>query len=110
MNEVIYVVTTFSKISISENGFPDYGDIRSIGWFSDYTDAFDVVINNVNDIYENCYEYAVIERLPSGTYPPIDDDYSCCYFKYDQESDMYNIIDSDEVEIVDGICPVWSIG
>ncbi len=40
---------------------------RTWGWFTDYETAEKSVLENWGDIYEGCYNYAVIEKVPEGT-------------------------------------------
>lgn len=43
--------------------------LRSVGWFATFSEAERIVKNNVCDIYEDTYKYAVIESTPVGIYP-----------------------------------------
>lgn len=110
ITDFIYVITTFEKVDIYFNGFPDYGDIRSIGWFTHYDDALDIVTNNKHDIFEYYYEYAVIEKLPAGMYPTTHEEHGRYYFRYNLNTNKYEPIEKEEVEIFKNICTTWSIG
>ena len=64
--------------------FP-WKDIRFPGYFLKYEDAKIAVINNASDIWETCYDYAIIECIPSGLYPNINRE----WFIFDQSLDKY---------------------
>lgn len=112
--KVIYVITTFEKAEHDRNGCLEHGNARSVAWFSDYWQAKKYVENNICDIHETIYDYAVIETLPEGIYPTdfgdIDGVYKCDYFKYNIETGKYDAIDASEVEISNVFSTVWSIG
>lgn len=38
------------------------------GYFSSFKDAENVVVNNITDLYESCFNYVVIENIPEGLY------------------------------------------
>lgn len=38
------------------------------GYFSSFKDAENVVINNITDLYESCFNYVVIENIREGLY------------------------------------------
>ena len=57
-------------------------DCRTVGYFSSYRDAYDRVINNTCDIFEDgYYNYAVIERIGQGLYPQVQE---IQWFYYDR--------------------------
>ena len=41
---------------------------RVWGWFENFEDAVEIIENNISDIWEYCYEYAMIEEVPAGLY------------------------------------------
>ena len=43
-------------------------DIRCVGYFSKFNDAEQAVLENACDIWETCYDYAVIENIQEGLY------------------------------------------
>lgn len=97
----IYVVTTFST---------GRKHIRPVGWFKHIKDAREVVRNNVYDIQEGLYTYAVIETLPVGLYPTANVNYQTEYYRYDSANDEYLPIDPSEVEDEHTPLYCWSIG
>lgn len=84
---------TFSKLELSEYGFHDFGSRNLCGWYMSKTDAFKAVENNMCDIWEHCYDYALIEEVVEGLYP-------CSrtrwFFKFDIESMTYKQIEEPE--------------
>lgn len=43
-------------------------DTRCVGYFKTFEKAENVVLHNACDIWETCYDYAVIENIPEGLY------------------------------------------
>ena len=54
------------------------------GYFTDLKEAIQSVIDNVADVFEHCYNYAVIEWYEEGLYPRPE---LTKWFKYDAKSD-----------------------
>ena len=54
------------------------------GYFTDLKEAIQSVIDNVADVFEHCYNYAVIEGYEEGFYPVAE---LTKWFKYDAKSD-----------------------
>lgn len=65
----IYTVTTISKIEMTDLGIADTGATRTPCFYHTLKDAKYTVENNVGDIWEYCYQYAVIEEVDIGLYP-----------------------------------------
>ena len=63
----IYAITCFSKLE-EENGWPKFGAMAFMGWFSDRKKAISAVKVNACDINETIYNYAVIEEIEEGLY------------------------------------------
>ena len=60
----IFVVTTVGLLGTKNCE-------RTVGWYSTLEDAKYIIVHNLGDIHETCYEYALIEGIPSGLYPNI---------------------------------------
>jgi len=45
------------------------GSSRCVGYYDNFKDADEVVKNNLGDIFETIYNYAVIEKVKPGLYP-----------------------------------------
>lgn len=82
MTKRIYIVTTIEpwtqvdfqedeqlKMKIFTGEESCCKSLRSIGWFDNLTEAERIITNNVCDIHEGVYDYAVIENTPMGIYP-----------------------------------------
>ena len=59
---MMYFVTTINV----END--EIKESRCIGYFDTYEEAENIVLNNMFDIHELLYNYALIEAIPSGAY------------------------------------------
>jgi hypothetical protein len=46
-------------------------DIRCFGFFNNYNDAYDAIVNNKGDLHEALYEYLVVEYIEQGIHPEI---------------------------------------
>ena len=64
----IYVVTVFQKIDNSLDSSLTFGDRRCVGWFESMDEADWAVTNNIADMHNNFYEYAIIERIEPGIF------------------------------------------
>lgn len=96
----IYVVMVMSSLSWDEQikGI-DFGSERIVGWYSDYKDAYEAVLNNACDIWETCYDYALLEEIEEGLYHPAS---SRWWFKHNLEENRYEEIPEPE------FCKVYS--
>ena len=92
MNDKIYwFITVFTR-------FDDkYGikGSRTWGFYSNKEDAFNVLKYNTTDLWEYCYDYAVIEAYHEGI-SGYDFEEGRQFFKYDQELDSYKPIEEPE--------------
>ena len=68
----IYTMTVLQKIDRfylnKVEWLPEFGDIRCVGYYFDLNDAINSVIHNNQDIYEDMYEYCIVEEVPQGIY------------------------------------------
>ena len=65
----IYTITTCETIKNGHLGWPEFGITRTIGWYQDFNTADLCVRENWGDIWETCYNYAIIEYVEEGLYP-----------------------------------------
>ena len=70
-------------------------DTRCVGYFKTFEEAEQAVIKNACDIWETCYDYAVIENIEEGIYQY---DTTPTWFKYNQETDEY--VKSDRPDFI----------
>ncbi|MCI8397739.1 MAG: hypothetical protein HFJ52_09125 [Clostridia bacterium] len=64
----MYFVTTLCNVD---------EDKRCVGYFKTFEEAENIVLNNIGDINETIYDYAIIENIPEGLY------------QYDQNASWY---------------------
>ena len=108
----IYLVTVFETIlcrDVLDNAYTiaDLGDIRSVGFSHSFDIAERTVLENICNINESCYDYAVIEKIYPELYPyPISDDR--CFYKFNHSKNVYEPID-EPVELI-GYAPIGGIG
>lgn len=89
----IYVINTMTKLEKDQNGFPDFGSERIVGFYKEFKDAEDAVVNNICDIYETIYNYALIEEVEEGLY---NSSLNRWFYKYNKEKDEYEKIEEPE--------------
>jgi hypothetical protein len=65
---------------------PKAPSVRCVGYFKEKEEAVYTVENNVCDIFEYTYNYAVIERIEEGLYQV---DIEPTFFKYNFEKEAY---------------------
>ena len=82
----MYFITCFQKLALADDGFPDLGAERTMGYYSQYKTAEEDLNRNNCDMYEYLYNYAVIEHIPEGIYQTIT---SRTFFKFDKEKRGY---------------------
>lgn len=89
----MYFITVFDKCEPNDMYFADLGDQRTWGYYPEYEWAVNALHENRMDMHEDCYEYAVIEKI----------DYGICalanerqWFKWDKEKRGYFEIDEPE--------------
>lgn len=61
-------------------------DTRCVGYFQTFEEAENAVKNNACDIWETCYNYAVIENIPCGLYQY---DFHPTWYKYHKLTNEY---------------------
>ena len=64
-NKSYWFITVFEKIPNKNNLF-DLGASRCWGFYTDYNKALETLHNNITDLYENFYNYAVLEEYYEG--------------------------------------------
>jgi len=68
----MYFITTFQRLQKDDKGWLDFGDERTVGFYSNLKNAQESVISNAGDMCETIYEYAVIQKLEEGLYPTVE--------------------------------------
>lgn len=82
----MYFITLFTKYEIDHHGFPDFGDMRTIGYYSSRDKAIHMILNNHGDLWETIYTYAVVEYIEPGLYPIAADQQ---FFKWNMDTMQY---------------------
>lgn len=80
-----YFIATIEKLPEDSNSL-DTGDVCTVGYFNNYTDAVKRLHENTCDLHEGIYQYAVIEEVGPGLYPNVS---KRQFFKYDKNKDGY---------------------
>jgi len=93
----MYFLTTFEKLYYDEFGW-DFGDVRTVGYFEDIEEARIRIIENVYDLCETIYHYAIIEKiLPNSLYPNVE------FQELYKVKDRTKIVNGKEVYNIDGL-------
>lgn len=84
-NELYYFITVFSR-------YDDKGphNMRCWGFYNSLGDAHMVVENNITDIWETIYDFAVIEEYHPGISGY---NFYRWFYKYNKEKDIYECIE-----------------
>jgi len=91
-DKVYWFITVFEYAEIDNLGWPKTGTTRCWGFYTNKEDALNTLHNNMTDLWETCYDYAILEPYHEGI---------CGYgfkedrqfFKYNREKDGYFEID-----------------
>lgn len=62
----VWFITTIETIEKTDLGFPLFGDVRTWGFYFDKELAIRALHNNLADMREFLYDYAVIEEYYDG--------------------------------------------
>ena len=92
-NKTIFVVTVFEKCEPNEELDIDIGCTRSPCFRYTFELAEEVVKTNMCDIWEFCYDYAVIHEIGSELYPHY---HMRKFYKYNRDIDGYEPIEEPE--------------
>ena len=109
-NSFIYVITTFGKSNATIKALWNTEVPGVSDGLKAYEEALNIVENNIGDLNETIYDYAVIEKLGCGLYPVCNDLYERHYFVFDYETCKYKIIDKSQIELLNNVSQVWSLG
>lgn len=94
--KAIYIVSVFEKClsTASFVDYPDLGACENVGYFFDFNTADEVVRRNRCDIWEYCFNYAVITKVQPGLYP---DAKIIQVYKYDLATLSYKQIQTPDI-------------
>ena len=82
----MWFITVMTKIKPGEYGFPEFGSQRTWGYYKLYDNALLALNHNWTDMWENCYDFAVLEKMDEGVCPYCEERH---WFKYDIERNGY---------------------
>lgn len=86
---MIYEISVLRfPITITENGWPDYGHEEQVGYYFDKETAIKAVEENWADIQDNWAEAALIRPLREGLYPFYEAK-DLLYFIWNKEEDRF---------------------
>ena len=77
-----------------DSGFVTLGDWDIVGFLHDKEDALESVKANACDMYEACFDYAIVEEIHPGIYAM---DSNRWYFKFNRETRKYVQIEEPEI-------------
>jgi hypothetical protein len=90
----MYFVTIIKNIN---NEYPSSSNnVRTIGFWFKFEDAEYIVLNNICDINETDYNYAIIEELNEGLSPYVENSF---LYKFDDNMNKYVHVSSDEIPL-----------
>lgn len=82
----MWFITVFETYEINELGWSEYGCQRCWGYFHDYETACRALRENWTDMWETIYDYAVLEKIPEGLVPDVEEVH---WFKFNMEYKGY---------------------
>jgi hypothetical protein len=90
----MWFITVFEKLGeVYENGFPNLGSQRTWGYYSKRECAVNALHDNLGDMRDFMYNYAVIEKVDEGVMPLA---YNRQWFKWDSKKIGYYEIEEPE--------------
>lgn len=91
----MYFIACMRKIELDEDGWVDVGSDRIVGFSDTFEEADKWVKNNVVDISDHIYWYAVIQQIEPGIYPRVENEW---WYHFNTNSDGF-----DPIPCPDGI-------
>jgi hypothetical protein len=91
----MYFITVFNRIEPNEMYCAEFGNQRTWGYYPEYEMAVNALHENRTDMYEGCYEYAVIEKINYGICAITEESQ---WFKWDEK--RYGYFEIEEPECV----------
>lgn len=89
----MYFITVFETIMPSDMVYAVFGNQRTCGYYQEYEWAATALHENIVDMHEGCYEYAVIEKIGYGISANVEERQ---WFKWDKEKRGYLEIEEPE--------------
>ncbi len=82
-----YFITVFETVDLDETEWPDYGASRTWGFYKDKNTALKALHENWTDMWERCYNYAILETYEEGI-SRLDFSYRQ-FFRFDRQKGGY---------------------
>ena len=89
----MYFITVFDKVEPSEKYGAEFGYQRTWGYYTEYETAANALHENITDMHEGCYGYALIEKFGPGIIAHCEERQ---WFKWDKEQRGYFEIEEPE--------------
>lgn len=89
----LFFITCFQKIDTDKLGWLDMGDSRVFGFKETFEQADSALKNNVCDMYEYLYSYAVVEEMKPAIHPDVENRW---FYEYDKEKEGFFPINEPE--------------
>lgn len=89
----MYFITCFSKCELDEDGWFYGGATRTFGYRETLKEAEEALNNNICDMHEFVYEYAVVEKLGPYIHPEVEEEY---WFQWNDEKRGFYRIEKPE--------------
>lgn len=89
----MYFITCMTKCE-EVNGWFNGGTTRCFGYTRTFKEAEEILNKNLYDLYEYCYQYAVVEKLGPYIHPHVEEEY---WFKWNEEKSGFFRINKPEV-------------
>lgn len=90
----MWFITVFERVVETDKGWPKFGSQRTWGFYSERETAVQALHENWTDMWEYCYDYAVIEKFDEGISHYVFDNRQ--WFKFDGEREGYFEIEEPE--------------
>ena len=94
-DKVYWFITVFEHAEIDNLGWPETGATRCWGFYTDKKVALKALHENWTDMWETCYNYAILEPYYEGISGYVFNE-DRQFFKYNREKDGYFEIDEPE--------------
>lgn len=89
----MWFITVMAKVRPTEYGLAEFGDMRTWGYYKTYDEALLALNHNWTNMWEYCYDFAVLEKMDEGVPAYCEERY---WFKYDVERNGYFEIEEPE--------------
>lgn len=90
----MYFIVCFEYLPDEDSdAFIDFGDMRTFGFYNSFEECVKALNENRCDMYENYYDYAVVEEIACGIHPVVKSKH---YFEFNKEKNGFFEIKTPE--------------